>query len=223
MPTTRSPRTGCIASVTMPAGLVKLIATPPGRARPPSRRAWSWPGRSAARSRAARAGRLLPEDAEPEGDALVDDAALELADPDRAEDEVGAVDRVVEDVVVRNGSRSACSAASPSSTGRCGPAASSSTSCSTISSRPSRSGFVEQRSVHERDPEPSATDDRELHAIVTSTPKRSAARPRAGGTGRVGDDRVERARVGHPHYPRHRELRASASSATVSAAAIMRA
>ena len=47
-------------------------------------------------AQAARPGRLLADDSLVERDALVDDAALEVADADRAEDEVGAVEGVVE-------------------------------------------------------------------------------------------------------------------------------
>ena len=112
--------TSWIASVTRPAGFVKLTNQR-------LRRALGRPSRASSRItgtvRSAKQippgpGRLLADDALVERHLLVDDAALELADADRAEDEVGALERLVEaQSSARNGSRSPRSRSSPSSTG----------------------------------------------------------------------------------------------------------
>ena len=98
MPTARSPSTCWTASVTIPAGLVKLISQALGRAaRRSSRRARTIAGivRSA---KQMPPGPVVscPSTPSAERDDLVDHAALELADADRAEHEVGALDGVVE-------------------------------------------------------------------------------------------------------------------------------
>ena len=80
-----------MASVTRPAGLVKLMTQASGASRA-TRRAMST-ATGTVRSPygdAARADRLLAEDALGQGDPLVVRAALQAADADRGEDEVGA-------------------------------------------------------------------------------------------------------------------------------------
>ena len=97
MPTTRPPSTSWIASVTRPAGFVKLTNQAFGaRSATASRQVEHHRHRAEREADAAGPGRLLADDALVERHALVDDAALELADADRAEDEVGALERVVE-------------------------------------------------------------------------------------------------------------------------------
>ena len=110
---------------------------------------------------AAGAGRLLPEHAVPERDALVDRAALEPADADGAEHEVGALERVVEVGGGAERHSSPCSAAALEH--------------AADALEPARVDVVqhdlvereraarEQRPVDQRDAEPSAPDDRELH------------------------------------------------------------
>ena len=97
MPTTRSPRTDCIASVIIPAGLVKLMTHASGASA--ATRSATWTATGTVRrpyESPPGAGRLLPEEPEVEGDPLVGGAALEAADPDGAEDEVRPLDRLVE-------------------------------------------------------------------------------------------------------------------------------
>ena len=97
MPTARSPSTCWTASVTIPAGLVKLISQAFGRVLGDRlRQPHHHRDRAQREADAARPGRLLAEHAHPERDVLVDDAALELADADRAEHEVRALDGVHE-------------------------------------------------------------------------------------------------------------------------------
>ena len=97
MPIARSPSSARIASVTSPAGFVKLTNHACGARSATRARELDHDGNGPQReAQAARPGRLLADDSLVERDALVDDAALEIADADRAEDEVGAVESVVE-------------------------------------------------------------------------------------------------------------------------------
>ena len=83
--------------MTIPAGLVKLTSQALGRAaRDPLREVDHRRDRAQREADAAGADGLLPEHAVAERHALVDRAALEPADADRDEDEVGALERVVE-------------------------------------------------------------------------------------------------------------------------------
>ena len=119
MPTTRSPSTACIASVTMP-GRVGEVDDPGVRARrAATRSATCTRDRHGAQpvGDPAGAGRLLAEHAEVEGDPLVGRAPLEAADPDRARTRSRPRERLVEvesSCAPRGGS--ACPAASWSST-----------------------------------------------------------------------------------------------------------
>ena len=97
MPITRSPRYGIIASVTIPAGLVKLMTHASGASaaiRCSDRR------RHRQRPQPVRdpagADGLLTQYAEVERDPFVDRAPLEPADPDRREDEVRTPQGLVE-------------------------------------------------------------------------------------------------------------------------------
>ena len=92
----RSPSTCWAASVTIPAGLVKLISQAAGARPRSSRRARPSRGWSAGRSR-CRPARSSPARARrAPTDGLVDHATLEPAGPDGAEHELGALDGVVE-------------------------------------------------------------------------------------------------------------------------------
>ena len=104
MPITRSPSTRWTASVTIPAGFVKFTSHAPGACAASSPPARHLRDRAQREADAARAGGLLPEHAERERHRLVDHPALEPPDADRAEHEVGALDRVVEVGRDRNGS-----------------------------------------------------------------------------------------------------------------------
>ena len=164
MPTTRSPSTCCAASVTMPAGLVKLISHAFGRSfgdrlgELDHRR-----DRAEREADPAGAGRLLPEHADRERDRLVDHPALEPADADRGEDEVGALDRVVE--VGRGPERQLLAAllGEPVQDGRhpLHPALVEIVQHDLVEREALALG--QQRPVDERDAEPSSADDRELH------------------------------------------------------------
>ena len=86
-----------MASVTRPAGLVKLMTQASGASAGDA--AGDVDGdRDGAQAvgDAARADRLLAEDALVEGHPLVGGAALQPADADRGEDEVGAAEGLVE-------------------------------------------------------------------------------------------------------------------------------
>ena len=164
MPTTRSPSTCWAASVTMPAGLVKLISQACGaRSAIVSARLDHRGDRAQREADAAGAGRLLPEHADRERDRLVDHAALEPADPDRGEHEVGALDRVVE--VGRGAERQLLAAllGEPVQDGRhpLHPALVEIVQHDLVERE--ALALVEQRPVDERDAEPSSADDRELH------------------------------------------------------------
>ena len=88
-----------MASVIRPAGLVKVMTQAPGaRARTRSATCRAT-GRCAGRRTVRPGGGLLAEQAEVEGDALVE-AALEPADADRREDELGAPTASSRSVVV---------------------------------------------------------------------------------------------------------------------------
>ena len=86
-----------MASVTRPAGLVKLMTQASGASRgDPPGDVDGDRDRAQPVGDAARADRLLAEDALVQGDPLVGGAALQAADADRGEDEVGAAQRLVE-------------------------------------------------------------------------------------------------------------------------------
>ena len=113
---------------------------------------------------AARPGGLLAEHAEAERHRLVDDAALEAADPDRAEDEVGALDGVAE--VGRDAERQRVPVLGGEPVQHGAHALEAAgvdvVQDDLVERQPVAPG--QQRAVHERDAEPAATDDRELHA-----------------------------------------------------------
>ena len=97
MPTTRSPSTDCIACVTRPAGLVKLMTHASGAsACDPLGDVQRGRHRAQPVADPARTRRLLAEQPEAESEPLVDGATLETADADRREDEVGTGQRLVE-------------------------------------------------------------------------------------------------------------------------------
>jgi len=117
---------------------------------------------------AARAGRLLSKDAQPERHVLVDHTAFELPDADRAEDVVrvldgvdeisGGTERQLVAVLFREPFEHVADALKPrrvdvvqDDLGEAEPL-----------------GPLEQGAVDERDAEAPAADDGELHAIVTS-------------------------------------------------------
>ena len=183
MPTTRSPSTGCIASVIMP-GRVGEVDDPRrrGERRDALGDVRARPGRCAGRRRRRR-GRWSPGRAAPRSSAtpLVGGASGQAADPDRREDEVGAARARVSRSVVRADRR-----ARP---GR--RAASCARTCATTSSR--RGVDVVQRRprstrrragraaapVDERHAEPAAAEDRRAscaHASSVSTRCPRAAR-----------------------------------------------
>ena len=119
----RSPSTRWAASVTIPAGLVKFIE--PAVRRPRGHRLGEPTIAGIVRRRkadAARAGGVVRAP-EAQRDRLVDDAALEPAGPDRAEDEVGALDGVLERRGGAEGQPLAGLGGLALSTRRCAPAA----------------------------------------------------------------------------------------------------
>ena len=196
-----------MASVTRPAGLVKLMTQASG-ASAATRRAMSIGDRDGAQAvgDAARADRLLPEHALGQGDPLVGGAALQPADADRGEDEVGAAQRLVEvggDAHLgRVGRRRRPARRAPARSPRSRAA---SRSCRTTCGDPALGVVAEQRPVDQRHPESAAAEDRQPHASITSTPASSQR-----GAGSPGRHR----RVGHHHVevlgtadPRHARCR----------------
>jgi hypothetical protein len=125
---------------------------------------------------AAGARRLLAEHAEPERHVLVHHAALEPADPDRAEHVVGALHRVHQ---VRGGAKRQPLAAlgrqalqhlaDPLQPGGVDVVQHDLGEAEPL-------GSLQQRAVDERDAEAAAADDRQLHATVTSMPRVMLAR-----------------------------------------------
>ena len=112
---------------------------------------------------AARAGGLLPEHVELERHRLVDDAPLELPDPDRAEHEVRALDRVAEvggDAERERGAAFVGEAVQDGADAR-EPLRVDVVQDDLVEREPVPAG--EQCAVDERDAEAAATDDRELH------------------------------------------------------------
>ena len=115
---------------------------------------------------AARPRGLLAEHAVGERHRLVDHAALEPADADRREDEVGALDRVGE--VGRRAERQG----RPALGGEALEHAADALHARRVEVvqddlvERERLALGQQGPVHERDPEPAAADDRELHAVV---------------------------------------------------------
>ena len=184
MPTARSPSTCWTASVTIPAGFVKLISHAPGaRSAIASASATITGIVRSAKQMPARPGRLLPEHAERRA-GRSSSTTRPSSWPTRIAQNTksGALDRVVE-VGRARGTAAAppCSAASPSSTA---PIRSSRVGVDVVQHdllEPEPLRLAEQRAVDQRHAEPAAADDRELHATVTSTPAaRRAERAAAG-------------------------------------------
>ena len=97
MPTTRSPSTRCIASVTRPAGLVKLMNRASGACRA-TVSAIAVTAGTVRRANAMPPAPVVswPIDAGVHGDPLVHQPALEAADADGAVDDVGALHGVAQ-------------------------------------------------------------------------------------------------------------------------------
>jgi hypothetical protein len=122
---------------------------------------------------AARADRLLAEDALREGHPLVVGTALQAADADRREDEVGAAQSLVE--VGRGGHRGGARdgrrlfGEDPADRGE--PAR-----VQVVQDdlgHPALGAVGEQRAVHERDPEAAAAENRQFHRVPPKLPRRS--------------------------------------------------
>ena len=144
----------------MPAGLVKLMIQAPG-ARGPLGELDHGRDRAQREADAAGADRLLSEHALAQRDALVDRATLEAADADGEEDEAGALERVVE--VGRGAERHAIAVLGGLALQHLGDPLQP-LGVDVVQHDLVERAALEQRAVDERDAEPSAPDDRELHA-----------------------------------------------------------
>ncbi len=173
-----------MASVTIPAGFVKLISHACG-----ARSAITCATRTisgivrSAKQMPPGPGRLLTEDAEAERDLLVDHATLELTDAHRAEDEVRAVDPVPQVGGAPEGQRPAALGRQPFQDGHDALQARGVDVVQDDLGDAEDFRLVEQRSVDEWYAEAASADDAELHASCTSMLERAMAESHAGGGG----------------------------------------
>ena len=135
MPIARSPSTCWAASVTMPAGLVKLTSQPRG-ARAATCSASATIAGIVRSAKQIPPGPIVSWPSTPWPSGTASSTVRPSSWPTRTADEheVGALDASSRSSVVRNGSRSPCSAAWPSSTSAMRSSRSESTSCRTTSS-----------------------------------------------------------------------------------------
>ena len=208
MPTARSPSTCWTASVTIPAGFVKLISQAFGAclAIVSARRTITGIVRSA---KQMPPGPVVSWPSTPSPSGTSSSTTRPSSWPTRIAQKTKSAPSTAStrSVVARNGSRVAVLGREPvEHVRRCAPAATASMSCRTTSSQAEPLGLLQQRAVDERDAEAAAADDRQLHATVTSIPAASTAERHGGRQRRVGDDVVDRLRAADAHHAGHREL-----------------